>query len=49
MSEPVTVSVNGRPAFHGAVTKDPAVLLRWAARDNDRTRLYAAEVKIQVP
>jgi hypothetical protein len=49
MSEPVTVSVNGRPAFHGALTKDPAVLLRWAARDNDRTRLYAAEVKVRVP
>ena len=49
MSQPLTVNVNGRPAFQGAVTKDPAVLLRWAARDNDRTRLYGAELKIQVP
>jgi predicted esterase len=49
LSQPLTVVVNGRPVFHGEVTKDPAVLLRWAARDNDRTRLYGAELKIQVP
>jgi hypothetical protein len=49
VSQPLTVTVNGRPAFQGGVTKDPAVLLRWAARDNDRTRLFGAELKIQVP
>ena len=49
MSQPLTVTVNGRPAFLGAVAKDPAVLLKWAARDNDRTRLYGAELRIQVP
>ena len=46
---PVTVTVNGRQAFQGTVAKDPAVLLKWAARDADRTRLYGAEIRIQVP
>jgi hypothetical protein len=38
--------VNGKPAFSGAVKKDPATLLRWSARDNDRTALYGAELRI---
>jgi len=45
-SKPVTVTVNGKPAFSGPVKKDPAVLLRWAAHDNDRTALYGAELRI---
>lgn len=45
-SKPVTVTVNGKPAFSGMVKKDPAVLLRWSARDNDRTTLYGAELRI---
>jgi predicted esterase len=48
-ARPVTVTVNGREAFKGPVVKDAAVLLKWAARDNDRTRLYAAELTIEVP
>ena len=32
-----------------AVKKDPVTLMRWAARDNDRTALYEAELKIAVP
>lgn len=48
-SKPVTVTVNGKPVFDGPVKKDPATLLRWSARDNDRTMLYGAEVKIVVP
>jgi hypothetical protein len=47
--QPIVVTVNGRGAFAGGVRKDPAVLLKWAARDNDRTMLYGAELKIQVP
>jgi hypothetical protein len=35
--------------FNGAVKKDPSALMRWAARDNDRTALYGAELKISVP
>ena len=45
-SKPVTVTVNGQPSFSGLVKKDPATLLRWAARDNDRTSLYGAELRI---
>lgn len=47
--KPVSVVVNGKPAFQHAVKKEVATLLKWAARDNDRTMLYAAEVKIVVP
>lgn len=48
-SKPVSVTVNGRGVFQGPVKKDVAALLRWAARDNDRTLLYGAELKISVP
>ena len=47
-SAPVTVIVNGRNTFQSRVTKDVATLLKWAARDNDRTMLFAAELKIRV-
>ena len=46
---PVVVTVNGKQVFNGAVRKDPVTLARWAARDNDRTVLYGAELKIDVP
>jgi len=49
LSKPVAVTVNGKPAFSGVVKKDPATLLRWSARDNDRTMLYGAELKVVVP
>jgi dienelactone hydrolase len=48
-ARPVVVRVNGKQAFEGSVERDAAVLLKWAARDNDRTRLYGAEVKVGVP
>lgn len=48
-AQPVEVMVNGTRAFQGVATKDTATLLKWAARDADRTRLYGAELKIQVP
>ncbi|MGE3402604.1 MAG: dienelactone hydrolase family protein [Vicinamibacterales bacterium] len=48
-SAPVTVTVNGRTAFEGTVREDVATLLEWAARDNDRTMLYGAEITINVP
>jgi dienelactone hydrolase len=46
---PIVVSVNGRNTFQGRVAKDVSTLLKWAARDNDRTMLFAAELKIRVP
>ena len=48
-TKPVVVTVNGKQVFSGAVKKDPVTLMRWAARDNDRTALYGAELKITVP
>ncbi len=48
-SKPVKITVNGRIIFEGAVKKDLATLRKWAAKDNDRTMLYGAEVKIAVP
>ena len=47
--KPVVVTVNGKQVFGGVVKKDVGALLRWAARDNDRTSLYGAELTIAVP
>jgi dienelactone hydrolase len=48
-AKPVQVTVNGGQVFSGLVKKDLATLLKWAARDNDRTALYGAELHIAVP
>src|SRR5439155_23408121 len=45
-NSPVKVLTNGRVAFEGRVQKSVATLLKWAGRDNDRTMLFAAELKI---
>jgi hypothetical protein len=47
--KPVRVVVNGRSVHDAIVNKDVATLQKWAARDNDRTMLYGAELKIAVP
>jgi hypothetical protein len=47
--KPISVSVNGSERFRGIVKKDVATLLRWGGRDNDRTMLYGAELKITLP
>jgi hypothetical protein len=46
---PVVVTVNGKQVFSGTVRQDSVTLMRWAARDNDRTALYGAELKVAVP
>ena len=48
LSRPVTVVVNGRTVFEGPVKKSLETLLKWAARDNDRTMLFAAELPVTV-
>jgi hypothetical protein len=48
LAAPVTVVVNSRVAFEGRVEPRVDTLLRWAARDNDRTMLFAAELTIDV-
>ena len=49
LNRPITVVVNGRPAFDGVVQRDLRTLLEWAAVDNDRTMLFAAELHVDVP
>ena len=47
-SQPVKVTTNGRVGFEQRVEKSVATLMKWAARDNDRTMLFGAEVKVRV-
>jgi predicted esterase len=47
--KPVIVVADGRTVFEGLVKKDLQALMRWAARDNDRTMLFGAELPISVP
>ena len=48
-SSPVRVLVNGRIVHEAKVEKSPRTLVAWAARDDDRTMLYGAELKVTVP
>ena len=49
LSRRVAVVVNGRTVVDRVVSKDLRTLLTWAARDNDRTMLFAAAVEVTVP
>ena len=46
---PIVVTVNGRQVHAALVTRDVPTLVKWAARDNDRTMLYGAELRVSVP
>ena len=46
--QPIKVTANGKTMFEGKVAPSAATLLKWAARDNDRTMLYAAEIEIKL-
>src|SRR2546425_9246015 len=48
LNRAVTVVVNGRTVFDGKVQRDIRTLLKWAARDNDRTMLFSAELHVAV-
>jgi hypothetical protein len=45
-SRPIQVVANGRTVFNRRVEKSTRTLMKWAARDNDRTMLYGAEVLV---
>lgn len=47
-SQPIKVVANGREVFNAHVEPSVHTLMKWAARDNDRTMLYAAELKISM-
>jgi len=49
LAQPVRVSVNGRPAFEGRIQRSLETLLMWAARDDDRTMLFGAELRLDLP
>jgi hypothetical protein len=48
-SKPVTVIADGRTVFNARVKKSLPILMKWAARDNDRTMLFGAEVDVRLP
>ena len=48
LTQPIKVTANGKVVFDAKVTPSTATLMKWAARDNDRTMLYAAEIPIKV-
>jgi hypothetical protein len=45
---PVKVVANGRTVFERMVEPSVATMLKWAARDNDRTMVFGAELKIEL-
>ena len=46
--KPVKVIANGRVVFDARVEPSVATLLKWAARDNDRTMVFGAELNIEL-
>jgi len=49
ISQPVRVTVNGKSVHDAAIKPDVATLVKWAARDLDRTMVYGSELHITVP
>jgi predicted esterase len=47
LARPITVVANGRTIFDGTVPTSLHTLLKWAARDNDRTMLFVAELHLK--
>ena len=48
-SKPLTVVADGKAVFQGMVPTRVETLMKWAARDNDRTMLYGAEIQVTLP
>ena len=46
LEQPIQVTVAGKSVFHDRVEPSVATLLKWAALDEDRTKLFAAEIEI---
>ena len=48
LSKPIRVVADGKVVFDGTVTPSVPTLLKWAAKDNDRTMLFAADVPVRL-
>jgi hypothetical protein len=48
LDRPITVVADGHAVFDGTVARSVETLMKWAARDNDRTMLYGAEVHVKL-
>lgn len=48
LSRPIQVVTNGQVSFDDIVQPAVGTLLKWAARDGDRTMLFAAEIVVQI-
>lgn len=46
--EPIRVTTNGVVSYEGEIERSVDTLATWAARDNDRTMLFGAELTISV-
>ena len=47
-SQPIRVTANGRAVADGLQQPSLATLMKWAATDNDRTMLFAAELHVSI-
>jgi hypothetical protein len=47
-SQPIVVTANGHIVSEGRVEPSVATLAKWAARDNDRTMLFGAELHLTI-
>ena len=45
-SKPIAMTANGRVVAEKRVEPSGATLMNWAARDNDRTMLFGAELQV---
>lgn len=48
LTAPVTIIADDRVMFEGRIEPSVTTLMRWAARDNDRTMLYGAQVTVRL-
>lgn len=47
-SKPIRVIADGKTVFDGRVRESVPTLMKWAARDNDRTMLFGAEIHVKM-
>ena len=48
-SKPVTITVNGKVLQSGLIAQSADTLLKWAAKDRDRSMLFTAELNLHTP